>query len=34
VNNKTTVLKELKELKRKARDTRRQYWLTLKKETH
>ena len=34
VNNKTTLLKELKELKRKARDTRRHYWLTLKKETH
>jgi len=34
VNNKTTVLKELKELKRNASDIRRQYWLTLKKATH
>lgn len=34
VNNKTLLVKERNELKRKARATRKQYWLTLTKEAH
>lgn len=34
VNNKTLLVEERNELKRKARETRKQYWLTRKKETH
>ena len=34
VNNKTLLANERKELKRKARETRKEYWLTLTKETH
>lgn len=34
VNNKTLLLNERIQLKRKAREARKQYWLTLTKETH
>jgi len=34
VNNKTTLLDELKEIKRETRQRRKQYWKTLEKVTH
>lgn len=34
VNNKTALVNELNELKRQARETRKQYWITLQNQTH